>query len=208
MKRNYVVLFLIFISWSVFSQDEKTKQLLSSIEGKYLISDQGDVVIQKIIKDSTKNKEVLYNTIKQSLITIYRNANSVIQIDDKEGGLIVCKGIFDDLLNAKGVQDGVFFTGHHLLKIEIKDGRARITIILNNIERDVAASQYAIRQHEEKHISQYYTFNNERTGLFANTFKSQEGRMFYNLTKRSIGLLENIEKSIMTSTPTKTNDNW
>lgn len=78
-----------------------------------------------------KPKDKLYSLSKQFLIQAFKDSKEVIQLDDKEGGIIIAKGNFSyqqsnakfpcGRLSGKGI---VEFT----LKIQIKDGKIKVTL--------------------------------------------------------------------------------
>lgn len=87
-------------------------------------NDKGLVEFSKIITfDSTCSKDLIYNKFAINIAKIYNDSKSVIQLSDKEQGIIICKGVFEI-----GTFWGAVGYWNYTLTIEIKDSKARITI--------------------------------------------------------------------------------
>lgn len=67
-------------------------------------------------------QETIYNRAKTFLVTTYKNPSSVIQIDDKDKGIISVKGIESyDFSDYK-------YKIHYTLTIAVRDGRYKYEI--------------------------------------------------------------------------------
>ena len=75
---------------SAASHQDSLTTKLRSIEGLYN-SDNNGIFIQQII-EVKGSKEDLYVKLLEFLTRTYNDANEVIQVKEKEQGLIVCKG--------------------------------------------------------------------------------------------------------------------
>ena len=64
-----------------------------------------------------------------TLIYNYNNAESVIQEDDEDEGRIIGKGLFDDVHVGFNIASW-YFDMYHILRVDVKEGRARILITL------------------------------------------------------------------------------
>ena len=91
----------------------------------------GDVLeseIQKVIEFKDVSKDSIYTDSRQWVAQSFKSAQDVIQMDDKESGIIIAKGNMKYPCTGSwlcmGFADArVKFT----LKIESRDGRARVT---------------------------------------------------------------------------------
>lgn len=88
--------------------------------------------ISYVRKVDSLDKAALYNKVYQSLVDIFVNAKNVMQMQDKETGIIVCKGLTEGafsfsggiiLGNVSGIENVVF-----TLKIQIRDNRYKVDI--------------------------------------------------------------------------------
>lgn len=83
--------------------------------------------VQQVIEFNGLKKDKIYNGSRQWVATKFRSAQNVIQMDDKENGIIIGKGNFN--YPCSGWQC-LSYDGHTVqftVKIEAKDNKARIT---------------------------------------------------------------------------------
>lgn len=82
----------------------------------------------EVINAEGKTVAQIYPIVKSWIAISFKSANSVIQMDDKDNGMIICKGNFS--YRAPGgstyrcIDGAVDFT----LKIQIRDGRYKVTL--------------------------------------------------------------------------------
>jgi len=75
-----------------------------------------------VIQVDDARKDELYSRAKKWFAIMYKSANDVIQLDDKENGEIIGKGKFSITYYAR---DPVI---HHTITLSVKDGRFRYSI--------------------------------------------------------------------------------
>lgn len=113
MERKSFLVTMFLISITSFCQ-EKFQESLPLENGK--------VVYTEVIKIDDLSKSDLYKRAKKWVVLNYKSANDVIQLDDKEDGIIIAKGTF-------GIR---YYTRNpkieHTLQIETKNGRFKYTI--------------------------------------------------------------------------------
>lgn len=114
------------------SYEETLTTKLASIEGLYS-SDKNGVYIQHVI-EVNGSKDELYVKLLEFLTRTYNDANAVIQVKEKDQGLIVCKGCHkfhvNDFLYGSAIEE----TAWHVYKAEIKENKIRVTITLNEMD--------------------------------------------------------------------------
>jgi hypothetical protein len=83
------------------------------------------VTFDTVIQAPNKNKEFLYSQLNEWIALKYRSAKDVIQLNDKENGIIIVKGIFANIEFAglAGNRDVL-----HSITFKIKDGKMRVII--------------------------------------------------------------------------------
>lgn len=113
---KYTLIFLFLITSSVHAQESTSPFPLDSA-GEILYSGSGYVT------DATQNE--LYNRAKLWVTTAYNSPKDVIQLDDKEGGTIIVKGIVQTVLQCGAAAAA---NEYYTLKIEMKDGKYRYSL--------------------------------------------------------------------------------
>lgn len=178
---------------------------MASINGKYQSSSDG-VYIQKVI-ETTGNKDDIYVKLLEFLTRTYNDANEVVQVKEKEEGLIVCKGCHKfkvtDFLYGSAIEE----TAWHIYKAEIKDGRARITITLDQMDwyrpamtgtiyMPAANGTYSILE-----CPPFKTIENKDEHV-------RKGHVFYYAVSNLISLMQATENALSQAPAYKIDDNW
>lgn len=87
-----------------------------------------------------KTKEELYSLINRWISINYNSANNVIQMNDKESGTIIVKGInkvrYKSNIDVRYLKEDVYLIFRHLIEINIKNGRFRVIFTPLNIDND------------------------------------------------------------------------
>lgn len=162
-----ILIMSLFCSNFLFAQNEN--QDLNSLSNKFdinnltayvygsnsqgttvSIDENNDLVFVKIIDNLNMSKDDIYKRAFSYFVYKYKDAKSVIQQQDKEAGIIIGKGYFGDFHCSveKYKMMGVdlitydYYNANHLLRIDIKDNRARLILTISNYEvrRSVSAS--------------------------------------------------------------------
>ncbi len=85
------------------------------------------IIYTEVIKLDSVSKEELYDRAKRFFVENYKSANDVIQLDDKENGEIVGKGVFKVNFN-QGIAGIQPTSVYHTILIAVKDGRYKYEI--------------------------------------------------------------------------------
>ena len=199
MKKIALLIALLCVSFSCFAQNDEVNSLLKSVEGKYQVDNSSNVYMQEIIEfDSSMTKEQLYFIAKEYTTFAYGDANSVTQVDDKDRGLIICKGLYSDIY-CKEIFLGSAseYTATHILKFEIKDRRIRVTLSITNVNTYVPSSYsggvYSSSKSVDEKMTDYYPINNGPREWAEKKFKTREGYVFYRIITRMLNTIESIK---------------
>jgi hypothetical protein len=126
--------------------------------GQWELDENGYVTYQKVVECSNLNKTRLYNRAMDYFVYNYRDVNSVIQNRDVANGIIVAKGVFKNVHSLTDVLLSNIIDTWHILKVEVKDGRARITFSLTHYDETVRGGELP-DNHYLYPISVQYPFN-------------------------------------------------
>lgn len=108
MKKVLLSLLLMLVTLTAFSQEE--------------------LKFSKVIQSEAKSdKAHLYALLRSFVATYYRNSKEVIQMDDKEAGILICKAtsVFDAPGMMVAAYDGWV---DYNLKLQVRDGRVRVEV--------------------------------------------------------------------------------
>lgn len=129
MKKLVLLISIMMLNFVAFAQeDDNSKYGVGSMS----IVD-GMVFFSEVVPIEGVTSDKLYNRAKMAVAEIFKSANDVIQLDDKENGVLIVKGS-----NQCGPNTYVHFT----LKIYIKDGKYKVD--MTNLVCEVLPSKTSI----------------------------------------------------------------
>lgn len=121
------ILFFPLLSFS--QKDNYSKYLLDSSHRIFPEVDGAIIYSEVITVDSSIKKEELFNRAKAWFVDNYKSANDVIQLQDKDAGVIIGKGIFDAGYNLGMMVGYDIVHVSHTVKIYVKDGKFKYEIV-------------------------------------------------------------------------------
>jgi hypothetical protein len=130
----------------------------------------GSVIYTEVVKVDSLNKKELYNRAKKWVVLKYKSANDVIQLDDKEDGIIIGKGNFGIKYYSRRP------TINHTLQIETRDGRYKYTIS-SFIYSDVQKDTFTVEEFPKSWAGKkklYRTLDEKVNSIIADLKKSME----------------------------------
>ena len=196
-----------------FGQNDEINALLYSIKDKYTVQD-GNIVVQKILEFNNITKDNIYMFIKEYMANIYGSLKEVLQVDDRENGAIIIKGLYaniycDEFLFGSAVRQDVW----HVLKCEIKENRVRITISMNKIDVYAPAGGSGAYYHPPKnyieYLTSYYPIDDGDRAWAVKKTKAREGYIFYKAINKAVDTINAINVFVKKSSSIeKVSDDW
>jgi hypothetical protein len=159
MKKAFILIMLIVSSIALFA--EKKEDIFKKYtDEKYYEVNNGEIVVSKILEGVPGTKDEIYNRIKSFFVRTYKDGKSVIQVDDKEAGVLIGKGQYFKIV-AFSLGGGIV-NADHILRVDIKDGRIRVVCSISTM-----TNLFFIPGHEnieyEYHVVDYAPFTNKRS---------------------------------------------
>ncbi len=204
MKKNRILIIalLMIIPFVTFSQSKKTKEMLKEIENQWTVDENGNVTYQLIVEAKDLGKDEIYNRAESYFIYNYGSGKSVIQSQDKKLGRLIAKGLYSKV-HIAGVLAISSFDFWHIVRVDVKDGRARIILTLTEIEKTVSGGSGLPSTHKFS-LSGLFPFNKK------SMTKNHDGQAFYKAHLRAQLTLKAIEKAIKEGNTSEAieNDDW
>ena len=213
MKKVFVCVFIVLLACltscgvqypSASSFQDVLSEKLKSLEGMYQSSDDG-IFVQQII-ETDGNKEDIYIKLLEFLTRTYNDANEVIQVKEKEQGLIVCKGCHKfnvkDFLYGSAIDE----TPWHIYKAEVKDGKVRVTITLNEMNwyRPASSVLYLGSDSGSYSILDCPPYRNYEN----NDEHVRKGYVFYYAVSNILNLMKTTKEYLNKTPAYNVDDNW
>lgn len=82
----------------------------------------------EVVQQEGKQGKELYPIIKAWVATTFVNSQKVIQMDDPENGVIICKGVFDYRAPGGFIYRYIDGFVNFTLKVQVRDGRYKVTL--------------------------------------------------------------------------------
>ena len=185
--KKAIALFIMTILGAL-SYAQSKEEMLSEIEGKWKLDDNGNVTYVRIVEVPDLKKEEIYNRALNYFTYNYGSGKSVIQIQDKESGLIVGKGLYENVhINLSLLT--TYIDTWHILRVDIKEGKARIVLTLTQYDSKGVGGNTPPSFYT-RDVAQEYPINPK------GTYKSMMTKAFYKTHQRAIASLDAIEKAI------------
>ena len=191
-----IFLLLLITTSSTFSYGQSAKEMLAEIEGKWQLDDNENVTVVKVIEVPELKKDEIFNRALNYFTYNYVSGKSVIQIQDKDNGLIVGKGIYDNVITT-------YVDAWHILRVDVKDGRARVIVTLTEYDKKLVGGNTPPSYSTMK-VTQAYPIN-PKGGQ-----KTVMTKAFYKAFKKANNSLDAVEKAIKEGSTSKAieNSDW
>jgi hypothetical protein len=189
MKKLLFILGLMSSVLVAFGQSKEVKTMLSGIEGQWKLDEIGNITYQRIVEVADMKKEEIYSRALSYFVNNYASGKSVIQTQDKDGGLIVVKGIYSSAYSGPVLFSMFSCSTWHIIRVDVKDGKARITLSLTEYDQKIGGGN-SPTSYSTININSVYPI------IDKGAFKNSYGKTFYASHKRALATLEVIEKSI------------
>jgi len=189
MKGILTIILAVAVCNLVIGQSVKTSKALKEIEGQYEVDDNGNVTYVKIIEIPNLTKDVLYTRAVDYFTYKYNNGESVIQVNDKENGHIVGKGLYQHTGQYFGYPASYDVDTWHILTVDVKDGKARVILSLTEYRVKTIYSDGDTR-YDEGFVSKCYPL--DPNGKLKNVY----GRSFTGSHERAMATFTELEKNL------------
>lgn len=145
--------------------------MVENIIGQWQLDENGYITCQKVVDYLNLSQTELYNRALDYFVHNYGDADSYIQYRDVVNGIIIGQGIFKKVHGLNDVLQNFIIDTLHILKVEVKDGRARITISLTQYDEIVRGGELPGNHYLYTMASQYpFNPNGYRKDVYEQAF--------------------------------------
>lgn len=100
---------------------DKWVDAAANIGSQLALDKNNSLTYTQVIECGEQIKEKLYVTLNHWFVESFNDANSVIQLNDKEEGVIIGKGYLSDIAGHLGGMNAYNVSVHPIIKVDIKD---------------------------------------------------------------------------------------
>ncbi len=173
---------------------EKTK-------GQWQIDENEYVTWQKVVDCPDLNKTELYRRTLDYFLQNYSDVNSIIQERDIPNGVIIGKGVYKKVNALNGDLENKTVDTWHLLKVQVRDGKVRITLSLTQYEETVRGRELA-DVHYLYPVTKQFPFN--PTGYQKDLYE----HAFNNSHLKALETMASVVKGLKAESTQNTSDTW
>lgn len=195
MKHIIILLLSVGLLATAYGQNPETLRQLKSIEGQYTyVKEDGAVVYSQVVQMDSLTRSQIYERARTYLVKNYGvNKWTEFQLADEGAGLIQVQGLLDTSLIKKGLTI-LAYMGVYKARVEVKDGRARVSVLLSGVKKSIDISMYDIP------IYGIYPFNQ------LDMDKNASGQAFYLFHHAALRELARLVKNMFFTAPAA--DDW
>lgn len=170
----------------------------AQIKGQdYIVDNNGDVIVAKVVEGLVLQKHEIYIAAQEYLENAYKDTKYKIVINSPENGIVAGEGEYLQFHEDRVFPSSYFLNAPITLRIEAKDGRARISVILSYY----TGKRSNINETEDIHdrISEFQPVNEnqtERRKLYNKAFP-----VLFQKSQKTIKEVEDVLKSKRSSIP-------
>ena len=121
----------------VFAKDnygDNWQEIAKKLSSQLTLDKNKFLTYEKIIDCGESTKEQLYTILNYWFTSTFNDANSVIQLNDKELGTIIARGRVSGIAEHRGGLNHYSINISPMIKVDIKDKKIRITYTIQNYE--------------------------------------------------------------------------
>jgi hypothetical protein len=175
--------------------------MAEEIKGQWKLDENGYVTFQKVVDCPKTDKTELFKRAVDYFVHNYSDVNSVIQERDVVNGIITGKGVFRKVQVHTSILKNSVVDTWHILKVEVKDGRAKITLSLTQYDESVRGSEPP-DIHYLYPISKQYPFN-------PSGYEKDLYEQAFNISLlKAVETIASVEKALLEESTQKKNDDW
>lgn len=143
-------------TWEKAAKNLKEKELLS-------LDKNGALTYSQVINCEGMSKDQIYVILNYWYVNSFGDANSVIQLNDKELGCIIGNGYIENIVRHQGGRNCYKVTIRPIIKTDIKDKKVRVTFTIPSYDVIFSpnCNSSVIRKEEKWAIDKCFPFTDD-----------------------------------------------
>jgi hypothetical protein len=149
MKKFYLLFAMSMFALCVSAQLMRTEELEKYAVGKYgdkwtdaaqtirsqvALDKNNSLTYVQVIDCPNQTKDQLYVKLNYWFVATFNDGKSVIQLNDKDAGVIIANGYVSDIAGHVGGMSSYDVSIRPIIKVDIKDAKIRVTYTVQNYE--------------------------------------------------------------------------
>lgn len=135
---------------------EKWVDAATNLASELTLDKNKSLTYVQVIECPGKTKEQLYVLLNYWVSATFKDANSVIQLNDKESGTIICQGYMSNIATHASLFKVFEVSIKPVIKIDIKEEKIRVTYTVQNYDLAITISSGSSKI-PPTHVSEKWT---------------------------------------------------
>lgn len=157
----------------------KDDEAALAIKDLYGLDKNNSITRVTVIDSIPKTKERIYVTVNDWFARSFNDGKSVIQLNDKDAGVIIGKGHISNMGSTMSFASNADISADVIIRVDMKDGRMRITTSIQKYEMEKGTGVLGVlaggpaayqKVHQEFIPSQCFPFTNKQKKEGAKAF--------------------------------------
>lgn len=226
MKKILFLMAMLFLAASAQAQIMRTEELEKYAKERYgdkwteaaktlgsqlSLDKNNSLTYIQVIDCGSQTKEQLYVILNYWVTASFNDANSVIQLNDKELGCIIAQGYISDIAGHIGGMNSYDVSVRPIIKIDIKDGKIRVTYTVQNYDAIILAGggiMGAIGGTVPTKVSEKWTLESCYPFASKDKHKKISSKALIMTHAFSNVIMDKIEEAVKNGLVGNENDNW
>lgn len=226
MKKILFLMTMLFLAVSAQAQIMRTEELEKYAKEQYgdkwteaaktlgsqlSLDKNNSLTYIQVIDCGSQTKEQLYVILNYWVTASFNDANSVIQLNDKELGCIIAQGYISDIAGHIGGMNSYDVSVRPIIKIDIKDGKIRVTYTVQNYDAIILAGggiMGAIGGTVPTKVAEKWTLESCYPFASKDKHKKISSKALIMTHAFSSVIMDKIEETVKNGLVGNENDNW
>ncbi len=199
--------------YAVENYGDKWTDAAENLSKELVLDKNNSLTYVQVVDCGEQTKEQLYITLNHWFTASFNDANSVIQLNDKDAGVIIAKGFIGGIASHTGGSNSYVVSISPIIRVDIKDTRIRISYTIQSYEVDkyvgggvmgsISGSK-AVKSAEKWALEKCFPFQ-EKDGYKA---KKSSSKALVMTHAYSNVVMDKIEEAVKNGLIGNENDNW
>lgn len=120
--------------YAVENFGDKWTEAAENLGTKVSLDKNNSLTYVQVIDCGEQTKEQLYVALNYWFTATFNDADAVIQLNDKEAGVIIAKGFIGGIASHAGGMNSYVISIYPIIRVDIKEGKIRVTYTVQNYD--------------------------------------------------------------------------
>ena len=186
---------------------EKWEDAATNLSSVLSLDKNNSLTYSQIIECPGKTKDQLYIMLNYWVSATFNDSNSVIQLNDKDDGVIICQGYMSNIAVHQSLFKNFRVSIKPVIKIDIKDGKIRVTYTVQGYDLAITISSGSSKV-PPTHLNENWTLDECFPFAKKDSHKKTSCKALIMTHAYSNVVMDKIEEAVKNGLVGNENDDW